>query len=268
MTTERDLSEISTAYTASCSATSFAASAARAPRSDSRCRRRGSGYGRQHVAEPAAAAVTAPRKWCAARVVTTSLGSGSPFTPAVQRHRQCPQDISVWCQSRADLLVRSTRFLTVTSCSASVAGDHLARPQHPLAGGLEDALCIALSRPLPACLRRGNDLVYRRLGGLTTDCDRSVIECYGFGCLGPVRIPVGRTQAHQARSWVLCAPRAHSDMEEHRTRPGERGVADWPSRLTGWRPGRAGHGVRRCGHWLGPVRRGGRWCGLAGPGSG
>jgi hypothetical protein len=45
-------------------------------------------------------AVTASRRCCATRVVTTSVGGGSPFTPAVQPHSQCPQDMAVCSQSR------------------------------------------------------------------------------------------------------------------------------------------------------------------------
>jgi hypothetical protein len=72
------------------------------------------------VGQDVMVAVTASRRCCAARVVTRSVGSGSPFTPANQPHRQCPQDVSVCSQSRP--LVRFCWFLTVTSCSTSVTG--------------------------------------------------------------------------------------------------------------------------------------------------
>jgi hypothetical protein len=48
------------------------------------------------------------------------------------------------------------------------------------------------NRPLPGCVLRGIDWSRRRPGGLTTDCDGLVIDCYGFRSLGPVRYPPWR----------------------------------------------------------------------------
>jgi hypothetical protein len=73
------------------------------------------------VAQGVMVAVTASRRCCAAWVTTRSVGISWPF-PAVQPHRQYPDDSPVCSQRQSPWLpARVSWSLTLTSCTTSVA---------------------------------------------------------------------------------------------------------------------------------------------------
>jgi hypothetical protein len=88
-----------------------------------------------------------------------------------------------------------SRFLTVTSCSTSVtARSSSTSPGSARRQGVEGAVFLAFSKPLPGCVPF-EELKTRQL---TTDSDWSVIDCYGLVVWASSASPVADgTQAHQ-----------------------------------------------------------------------